>query len=111
MEQGLAPLEPSGPPPVQVYDDLRWVMEGFWRLSNARPQGFSGPLRIPLSEIEAYCRLKGFAYGKRQDFLFYIERMDEKFMQFVQETQADQERTRAKNGTPTHPQMRTGKRR
>jgi hypothetical protein len=103
MDMGLPPLEPSGPPPVEVFNDLRWVMDGFWRLSNARPQGFAGPLRIPLSELEAYCRLKGFDYAKRQDFLYYIERLDEKFMAFVQQKQEEQDRKGNNNGTPPRP--------
>jgi hypothetical protein len=96
-------LEPSGPPPVEVFQDLRWAWNGFWRLSGARPQGFSGPLRIPLSEIEAYCRLHSFDYSHRQDFLYYIERLDEKYMEFVKKAQDEEERKRNNNGTPPRP--------
>ena len=62
-------------------------MDGFWRLSNVRPIGFAGPQRIPITEIEAYCRLRQFSYDRVQDFLFYVERLDEKYMGFVKDSQ------------------------
>lgn len=75
-------------------------MEGFWRLSNARPVGMAGVLRIPLSEIESYCRIKDFSYEKRQDFLHYVERLDERFMAFVKERQEEEERKTNPSGAP-----------
>lgn len=92
MEQGLAPIAPSGPPPIEVLSHLNWVYTGFWRLSNARPQGFNGPLRIPVSEIEAYCRLKDLDYSRRQDFLFYVERLDHAWMEHIKKLQKEEER-------------------
>jgi hypothetical protein len=69
-----------------------WVYTGFWRLSNARPMGFNGPLRIPLSEIEAYCRLRRLDFSQSQDFLFFIERLDNAWTLFAQKVRAEQER-------------------
>lgn len=96
-KQGLPPL-PSGPTPVEPFGDLKWAWAGFWRLSNARPQGLNGPLRIPYAEIEAYCALHSFDYGKRQDFLYYVERLDEKFMEHVKKTQEEEERKKQQQG-------------
>ena len=54
----------------------------------------NGPQRIPISEIEAYCRLRRYDYDKSQDFLFYVERLDEKYMGFVKEAQEKEEQKR-----------------
>lgn len=75
-------------------------MEGFWRLSNARPQGFNGLLRIPLSEIEAYIRIKSFGYEKRQDFLFYVERLDEKYMEYIAKAMEAEKNKHGNKGEP-----------
>jgi len=91
-DKGLPPLEPAGPPPVEVHADVKWAMQGFWRLSNARPIGMNGPLRIPYSEIEAYCRLHGYDYGKRQEFMYYLEQLDGKYMEFVKQAQEEEQR-------------------
>lgn len=101
--KGLAPLEPDGPPPVAVFDDLRWALDGFWRLSNARPVSMNGPLRIPLTEVEAYCRLRAFSFEKSQDFLHYLERLDERYMQLVKESQEKEEAKRNTSGTQPRP--------
>jgi hypothetical protein len=58
-----------------------------------------GPLPIPISEIDAYCRFHEYDFGKRVDFLFYIERMDQAFMKHLEEMRADQTQT----GTPPPP--------
>lgn len=54
--------------------------------------GMNGPLRIPFAEIAAYCTLHGYDYGKRQEFLTYIEKLDTTFMEFIQEKQEEEER-------------------
>ena len=97
--------EPDEPEPVgdQPFPDLMWVWEGFWRLSNKRPQGFNGPLRIPASEIEAYARIKGFDHEKRNDFLYFVDRLDEAYMGHVQkqiEKQEQQQRIQQQKPTP-----------
>lgn len=51
----------------------------------------NGLLRIPLSEIEALCRLKGYGHRKRQEFLHLIERMDVRFMEHVEKTRAEEQ--------------------
>jgi hypothetical protein len=81
---------------VVPFPDLLWAWNGFWRLSNSRPVGFNGVLRIPLSEIEAYARLSGFDYGKSQDFLSFVERMDHRYMEYVEE-QREIEEAKQKN--------------
>lgn len=68
------------------------MMTGFNRLSPRRPQGMNGPLRIPVSEIESYCRFMEFDHPRRMDFLYFIERMDETYMDFVRAQIAEEER-------------------
>lgn len=71
-----------------------------------RPIGFAGPQRIPITEVEAYCRLRQFAYDQCQDFLFYVERLDEKYMSFVKEAQEKEEQKRS-GASANKPQQRT----
>jgi len=87
------------PPPVaeiavEPFPDLVWAWNGFWRLSNARPIGMDGVLRIPLSEIEAYTRIQAFDHAKRIEFLLYAERMDAAFMEHVGKMREEEERKR-----------------
>jgi len=58
--------------------------------------GFNGVLRIPLSEIEAYSRLQRFDPEQAQDFLVFVERMDNKFMEYV-EKQREIEELKSQN--------------
>jgi hypothetical protein len=81
---------------VVPFPDLMWAWNGFWRLSNSRPVGFNGVLRIPLSELEAYSRLNRFDYEKSQDFLTFVERMDHRYMEWVAE-QREIEEQKSKN--------------
>lgn len=107
---GLPAIELTGAPPVEVFKDLQWVMTGFNRLSPRRPQGMNGPTRIPVSEIESYCRLMDFDHPRRVDFLYYIERMDEVYMEFVRKQIAEEEKkqelARAKAAKKTNPGRR-----
>lgn len=82
-DKGLPPVAREDE--VEPFSDLLWAWVGFWRLSNARPQGFNGPCRIPISETAAYCKFAGFDYAKSQDFMVYIERLDAKYMEYVAE--------------------------
>lgn len=91
---GLPPIEPQGPPPVEVYRDLTWVMTAFNRLSPRRPQGMNGPLRIPISEIESYSRLLDLDLTRRNDLLFYLERMDDVYMEYVAKALDEEEKKR-----------------
>lgn len=68
-----------------------WAWSGFWRLSNSRPAGFDGALRIPLSEVEAYTRLQAFDYAKRIEFMKYVERMDGVFMEHIRQLRESEE--------------------
>lgn len=95
--------EPKGSEP---YKDLLWVWDGYWRLSNKRPQGMNGPLRIPISEIEALARYKSWPYAKRQDFLYFVDLMDEAFMAYVARRQAEEERKRQTSNDKPQPSSR-----
>ena len=52
---------------------LPW-WEAFSLLSGSRPWTMGGPAPIPLTEIEAYCRLKGIADPYEVDDLLYLVR-------------------------------------
>lgn len=79
-----------------------WIWYGFHRLSNTRPQGFNGHLRIPVSEVKAYCDLMGWEREKRIDFLYYIELMDGVWMAHVAKQRESEEiKNRAKAPTTT----------
>ncbi|AFU86926.1 tail assembly chaperone [Caulobacter virus Karma] len=93
--------EPKG---IEPYPDLLWVWDGFWRLSNKRPNGMSGPMRIPTSEIEAFTRIRRWDYAKSNEFLFYVDMMDEVYMAHVAKVLEEQERQRetAANKPPIH---------
>jgi hypothetical protein len=94
VQQGLKPLESAELPKIKIepYTDLIWAWNGFWRLSNVRPVGFNGVMRIPMVEVEAYCRLHGYEYARRTELLFYIERLDSAFMEHVEKKREEQER-------------------
>lgn len=85
---------------MDPYTDLLWAWNGFWRLSASRPVGMNGPLRVPLSEINAYCELHRFRGPKREEFLFYVEKLDDVFMKYIAEKQEEEERRRQTNAPP-----------
>jgi hypothetical protein len=63
--------------------------------------GFNGPLRIPLSEIEAYSRLRALDFSQRQDFLFYVERLDNVWMTHIQKLRDEEDqKNKRKQNTP-----------
>jgi hypothetical protein len=90
-------------PQIEAFPDLLWVWNAFWRLSNKRPQGFNGPLRIPDSEVLARCRLEGWDFSRRLDFAFYLEKLDEAYMAHIAKLQKEEEDKRqreARNRIP-----------
>jgi len=104
------PSDPAAPVKVEPYSDLAWAWNGAWRLSNPRPQGMNGYLRIPLSEIDSYCRLQGFGREKREQFLLFVERLDEAFMKHVDKLREQQEQI-AKTQQSKPPATAPGRRR
>lgn len=84
-------------PQVDLFPDLAWVYNAFWRLSARRPSGMDGALRIPVSEIGAWVSLHEYSRVKGLEFLVYIERMDEAYMDFVRERREEEEGKRTKN--------------
>lgn len=85
--------EPELKPIDEPHSSNLWVWHGFWRLSNRRPHGLNGVLRIPVTEIEAYCDLMGWdSPSKRRDFLYFVEAMDEAFMEHVDDVREQKER-------------------
>ncbi len=85
-------------------------MAGFNRLSPRRPQGMNGPLRIPVSEIESYCRLMSYDHGRRQEFFLYIERMDDVYMEYVAKVLSEDEKKREAQRSKTAPGKTVGRR-
>lgn len=66
----------------------------------------NGPLRIPTSEIEALARLRGWDFEKRNDFLFYVDRLDEAYMAHVARVMAEDERKRQTAQSKPSPKRR-----
>jgi hypothetical protein len=57
-------------------------IEAFDRLSGARGAGFGGPLPIPLSEIESYCRLFGWSDPEETgDLVEVVQAMDAAYLE------------------------------
>lgn len=102
-EAGLPPKPRKGE--VLPFPDLMWAWVGFWRLSNSRPQGMGGPLRIPFSEVVSYCAFMKFDFVKSQDFLIYAERMDNSFMTYIVEEQDKARNKTGASGTPPAPKV------
>lgn len=64
---------------------LVWVWEGFIALSGSRTIGVSGPNKISFLDIKAYLDLLEIRSAlMRQDFLYYITRLDDKFFEMYQ---------------------------
>jgi len=58
---------------------LPWY-DAFETLSQSRPMGWSGPLPITVSEMDAFCRLASFPPDDRMQFLRVIRRLDTGFL-------------------------------
>ena len=67
-------------------------MAAFGLLSSSRAHGFAGPLSIPLSEIESYCRLYGVGGPEEVAGLIeMIQAMDAAYLEVAaKQAQADQ---------------------
>ena len=87
-------------PEVEVFSDLRWAYDTFWRLSASRPEGMNGALRIPVSEINAWAQLHRLNHDQAIDLLTFIDAMDRAYMAHVKEVREEEEGKRPKNPTP-----------
>jgi hypothetical protein len=58
--------------------------EGWYRafcyLSASRPSGFAGAMPIPLTEIDAYCRLANIPVESRMRFMRMMRRLDSDYL-------------------------------
>lgn len=100
-----APEEPEVPQ-VQVYDDLVWAWNAFWRLSSSRDVGFDRPNRIKVSEIKAFADLKQLSPHKALELLFYVDALDDRWMEHAEDARlaAEEERKKKqKDHTPAKP--------
>lgn len=106
-----APPEPEHHK-IEIYDDLIWVWNAFWRLSAARDIGFDRPNRIKVSEIKALAELKRLAPHKAADLLFYVDVLDECWMEHAEKARLEAEEERKKKqkditpGKPRSPPKR-----
>lgn len=65
-----------------LYNDLKWIYEGFMRLSAARQLGFSSVQPISISEVLSYCELFDiYDPEDREDFLYFVQFLDKIFLQ------------------------------
>jgi hypothetical protein len=57
------------------------VWKAFTDLNYRRGTGFSGPLPLSYSDIEAYCRMKGiYSLGDRERLLSLLDPLDRQWM-------------------------------
>ncbi|AXQ69189.1 tail assembly chaperone [Caulobacter phage CcrBL9] len=99
----------EAPQQISIYDDLIWAWNAFWRLSAARDIGFDRPNRIKVSEVKAYADLKRLNPYKASDLLFYVDALDERWMEHAEDARlkAEEERKKKqKDITPTRPQQK-----
>ncbi len=60
--------------------------EAFNELSHSRPSSFNGVASIPVSEIEAYCRVCGFdGVELRHQLLSLVQALDAKYIELIGE--------------------------
>ena len=75
------------PPPAlaakpEVLPGLGSYLEVFDVLCGARAAGFGGPLPIPLSEIESYCRLTGWRDAETAaELVAIVQAMDAAYLE------------------------------
>jgi len=70
----------------EVLDEAVAWYEAFYYLSSSRPMGFDGALPIPLTEMDAYCRLTDVAPMDRPAFLRVIRQLDKGFLELRNRT-------------------------
>lgn len=66
-----------------LYEDLHSVWKAFWRLSPARPYGFSGASALPFSDVAAYIEL--FDVPQKAEFVHNIYVLDREYLKLMQE--------------------------
>ena len=96
----------SAGPKIEIYDDLVWAWNAFWRLAASREIGFDRPYRIKLSEIKAYADLHRLSPVKAQELLRYVDALDARWMEHADEAREEQEaenRRKNKDHTPRAP--------
>lgn len=78
----------------RVLDEAQEWSEAFYYLTASRPMGMDGPIPIPVSEVDAYCRLIGTPQLERQAFLRMIRRLDIGYLELI-----EKQRSQKKVGT------------
>lgn len=73
----------------ELYRDLQGAWGAFWELSPFRIQGFGSCGAIPLTEIEAYCRLTGVVGSARRSFVGHLRVLDSEFLRVVAERNSE----------------------
>ena len=67
----------------EISEEAMMWHEAFAQLSASRPAGFSGALPIPITEVDAYCRITGVAPREQPAFLRMIRRLDAGYLELA----------------------------
>lgn len=69
--------------------------------------GFDRPIRIKISEVKAFADIQGLSPVKARDLLFYVDKLDERWMEHVtalrEEQEEERKRRQAQDQTPAKP--------
>jgi hypothetical protein len=66
----------------ELFGDLRYIWEGFLRLTKRRAIHMGGVGAIPYSEVAAYCDDQGFVGEEREDFIRFLDFIDDEYLKF-----------------------------
>lgn len=63
----------------------RWYFDAFFQLSRSRQYGFGSPQPIQIDQIKTFMDMKGIRGSEREQFLTYIQQLDQKFLEMKAE--------------------------
>lgn len=65
-----------------LFNDLKWIYDAFWALSNSRQLGMASAQPILVSEVLSYCELTGiWDLEDREELLYFVQFLDKIFLQ------------------------------
>jgi hypothetical protein len=75
--------------PPELFLGFNFYIEAYWRLHTCRPQGMTEIAWIPWTAINEYAKRYGMEEVAFYRFVFFIERMDEAFRNYVKSKSGD----------------------
>lgn len=86
--ESLGPDHPVLLKRPEIRDDAAYWYETFHQLTTSRPASMGGALPIPITEIEAYCRMAQVPEPDRWDFLRIVRHIDLAFLNAMEQRKA-----------------------